>query len=96
MRVALTSLFVDLRPFAEREPDTHDDASRHLSVGADRVDDRPAVVRGRHAEDADDAGVAVDLDVGRMSDELRREERLVTEPADAALRVAGRRLGYVA
>ena len=38
----------------------------------------------RDLEHADDARLAVDLDVRRVRDQLRREERLHAEPADAA------------
>src|SRR4029078_11285756 len=54
-------------------------------VGADAVEALPGVVRRRDLEDADDAGLAVDLDVGRMRDQLRSMERLEPEPSDTPL-----------
>ena len=42
-------------------------------------------------EDADDAGVAIDLDAGGVGEERRRRERLAAEATDAARRVDGRR-----
>ena len=44
-------------------------------------------MRGRHAKHADDAGLAVDLDVRGLGDQLGGQERLVAQPSDAAARV---------
>ena len=65
-------------------------------VGADLVDDHARVVRRGDLEHAHDAGVAVDLDARRVRDQLRRQEGLHAEPADAGRRVDLGRGGHVA
>ena len=94
VRVALTAELVELRSLGERLADAHHDAAVHLAVGADAVEDPPAVVGGRDPEHADDACVAIDLHVHGMRDQLRRVERLVAEPPDAALGGSRRRVGH--
>jgi hypothetical protein len=48
-------------------------------------------VLGSHLEHADDTCLAVDLDAGGVREQLRRQEGLVAQTADAAFGVAGRR-----
>ncbi len=85
VRVPLPPELVELRALGERLPDAHHDAAVDLAVGADAVQDPPAVVHRGDAKHPHDAGVAVDLDVRRVRDQLRRVERLEAEPSDAAL-----------
>ena len=80
-------------PSRERLPDPHHDAAVDLAVGPGPVEDAPAVVHGGDPEHADDAGLAVDADVCRVRDQLRRVERLEPQTADASLGRRGGRLG---
>ena len=81
-----------MRALRERLPDPHDDAAVDLPVRSDPVDDRARVVRGGDLEDAHDARLAVDLDANRVREDLRLEERLHPEAAEASLARLGRRV----
>src|SRR5262249_16954685 len=63
------------------------DAAVDLAGGARGGEDRAAGVRSGDREHADDARVAVDADVSCLREQLRRQEGLVAEAADAALDV---------
>ena len=91
VRVPLPAEVVELRALGERLPDAHHDAAVDLAVGADAVQDPAAVVHRGDPQHAHDAGLAVDLDVRRVRDQLRRVERLEAEASDAALGRRGRR-----
>ena len=56
VRVSVAALAVQLRAFRECLADAHHDAAVDLAVGADLVQDHPAVVRGGDLQHADDAG----------------------------------------
>ncbi len=97
VRVALAAVGVDLGALGECLAEAHHDPAVHLAVGADLVDDLARVVRRGEPQHAHDAGLAVDLHVRRVRDQLRREEGRQAEIADAVRRDVGRAgLGHVA
>ena len=91
VRVALPAVLGEEHALAERLADPHRHPTVDLAGGPDRVDDRAGFVGRRDLQDADDAGVAIDLDPGGVGEERRRRERLATETTDAAGRVDRRR-----
>ena len=95
MRVQLPAVVVELRPLREREAHPHHDAAHHLTVGAHPVEDHAGVVRGGHLQDAHHAGLAIDLHVRSLRDQLRSREGLVPEAPDASAGVTGGRVGDV-
>ena len=90
VRVPLAAVLVEQGGLEERLPDAHDDAAEDLAVAPIRLMITPESCAAATWQHAHDARLAVDLDAGGVGEDLRLEEGLHPEPAEAALSLAGR------